>query len=163
MIKNRVAVWMLFTISLLPAGTASAGEGGYVGLKFGPMLVDLEGVDDPMNAGFVFGSSKSGGAIEGEFTTSMVKGGIGSADLTITTFAFYGVYRSEGEGGFIKLKGGFLNEDVKAESGSREVSESDDGASFGFGIGSRSENSLFEIEYTIVEQDVNFLSLGIMF
>lgn len=160
--KNHRVFLMLLAMSLLPAETVKADE-GYIGVKAGPMLIDLEGLDDPMNLGLFFGSSRSGGAFEAEITTSGVKGGTDNVDLTITTIGAYAVYRTEGDGPFFKIKAGFVNEDVKFEGFGRSVSESDSGSSLGIGFGSRSRDSLFEVEFTIIEQDVNFLSLGASF
>lgn len=159
--KNYSFFLLLLAMFILPVKTAWAD--GYVGVKFGPMLVDVEGLDDPMNAGLYFGSSKSGGAFEAEVTTSAVKGGTDSVDLTITTIGAYAVYRTEGDGAFFKMKAGFVNEDVKFEGFGNSVSESDSGSSLGIGLGSRRGDSLFELEFTVIEQDVNFLSLGVSF
>jgi hypothetical protein len=160
--RNYHAFAMLLAAFILPVGAARADE-GYFGIKFGPMLVDVSELDNPINLGLYFGSSRSSVAFEAEITASAVKGGTDLVDLSITTFGAYAVYRTRGVGPFFKVKAGFVNEDVTFKGFGRSESTSDSGSSLGVGIGSRSEDSFFEIEITVIEEDVNFLSLGASF
>jgi hypothetical protein len=150
----------LSALIILSAVSLSASADGYVGIKAGIMSIDLGGIDDPINGGIMFGSNKGAGwGLEGEITTSMVKGEVFGVDVTITTMAGYAAYRSEGDS-YLKARLGVLKEDVEIGS----VSGDDSGASYGLGVGWRqSDGSMVELEFTIVEQDVNFLSLGASF
>lgn len=149
---------------ILSAVSLTAGAEGYFGFKGGIMSIDLAGIDDPINAGVVFGSNRGAGwGFEGELTLSMIDGEysiFGSDfDVSIRTLAGYAAFRSEGDT-YFKGKLGVLNEDVEIGS----ISEDDTGASYGFGVGWRQgDGSMVELEYTIVEEDVDFISLGFSF
>lgn len=124
------------------------------------MMIDLGGFDDPVNAGAVFGTNRGAGwGFEGEVTTTLSDGEFFGLDVSVTTVAGYGAYRSEGDT-YFKGKLGVAHEEVEIGS----VSDDDNGASYGLGVGWRQFNgSMIELEYTIVEDDVNFLSLGFNF
>lgn len=153
--------YLLGVVILAVAPVANADS--YAGFKFGPMMVDLGGISNPMNGGFVFGTSKQGWGFEGEATISLLKGdfnsGFGSANVDITTLAGYAAFRNPSDT-YVKVKAGLLYEDVNIGSSSAN----DTGLSVGLGIGWRLESGgMVELEYTIVEQDVNFLSLAFLF
>lgn len=141
-----------------------AHSDGYSGVKVGPMLVDLGGADHPVNGGFVFGTSRSGLSFEGEASFSVSKGYVyvpfsGGYDVSITTMAGYAAFRAESDT-YLKTKFGLLYEDVNIGP----ASGNDTGLSYGLGVGWRLDSgNMVELEYTIVEQDVNFLSLSVLF
>lgn len=152
----------LFALIVLSTVSISASADGYFGIKAGLMMIDLGGIRDPFNAGVVFGSNRDAGwGFEGEVTTSLIKGetDFASLDITIKTLAGYAAYRSEGDT-YFKGKLGVLYEDIELGS----FSDDDSGASYGLGVGWRQgDGSMFELEYTIIEEDINFLSMGINF
>jgi hypothetical protein len=141
------------------APTASADM--YFGAKAGPMMIDIPGVDDPTNAAVVLG--KEWGVVAGdigvqvEASTTIDDGAVGPYDVSIDTLAAYGVFRTAGPVYFIG-KAGVLREEIDAVQ-----SASDTGLSFGAGVGFSLGVAQIEVEYTIIEEDVSFLSAGIRF
>ena len=141
----------------------------YIGVKAGQMMLDADDAGDATNAGLVAGYRLSEGdfgtfAIEGEFTTAISKGDITilgvPCDWDVVTVAMYGVYRSAGDV-YFKGKIGVLNEDATISVAGNSVSESDSGTSFGIGGGFRvGQSGSLEVEYTIIEEDIDFLSIG---
>jgi outer membrane immunogenic protein len=131
---------------------ATAGDAGVTGgIKFGKSMIDIAGADDGnskgLSLGYDFGNSFSA-------ELDILSGDASGID--IDTKAIYGTYRSEGKGYFL-AKIGYLNEKLKYGS----YSESDSGLSYGIGGGFRINDKFsVELEYTIIEADVNFLGLG---
>lgn len=137
----------------------------FVGGKAGPMLIDLDGFDDPINVGVNGGfiDERTGLGAEGELTLSAVDGEFntffGNADVSITTFGAYGTFRSPGNT-YFKGRLGVVYEDVEIGS----ASDDDSSGSGGIGVGFRTGAGIsIEIEYTIIEEDVDFLSVGVLF
>ena len=146
----------------------------YVGVKTGKMLVSVEesGVkaSDPSSVGFVLGYDfGSGFALEFEANNS------GKSDLSIynthageveiETRALYLAMRSQGKG-FFKGRIGVLQETATVSGcgyytcGSEE--EDDTGLSLGIGGGYNFNDTVqVEAEYTILEADVDLLSIGL--
>lgn len=144
---------------------AAQADGLYGGVKLGLMLPSISGFDNATNGGLVLGYATSrNAAIEGEITTSVADGDAnvpmpgGKWDLN--TYALYGAYRFGGDL-YGKAKLGVVYEDP-SDSGS--LLEADSGLSVGVGGGYLlSRRTCVELEYTVVDQDVNFLSLGVNF
>jgi hypothetical protein len=144
----------------------------YLGLKAGKMMVDPAEFEDATSSGLVFVgykfSNNPGGslAIEGEYTNSSsenitILGTTGKWD--IDTIAVYVAYRTGGDL-YFKGKAGYLHEDVSANIAGASISGSDSGLSLGIGAGLKiGKSNALELEYTIVEEDVSFLSLGFNF
>jgi hypothetical protein len=108
---NNKNLLRLLIITMFSWPVASSAE-SYFGLKYGKMDITLDDdIPDPQNIGFAFGSAKSGGGMELEFTHTM---SAPEGEFEITTFGFYGVFRSEGAGPYGKLKAGFINETVES-------------------------------------------------
>ena len=143
----------LASLSAAPVFAAAGDDGIHFGLKTGAMDVDFSGVDIDMPIGLVLGFEKGVYGAEVEYTFADMEFDVfGSTEtLDFDTLAVYGVFRSQGEV-YFKLKAGFLREDVGGVD--------DTGASLGLGGGVRVENLSIEAEYTIIEEDVNFLSIG---
>ncbi len=135
------------------------------------MMIDVSEFEDADSAGLVVGykisDSASGSlAVEGEYTNSS------TADITvlgvtgkwdIDTLAVYLAYRSGGDL-YLKGKVGYLDEDINANIVGVSISGSDSGLSVGIGGGWKiGKKSALELEYTIIEEDANFLSLGVNF
>lgn len=150
-------------MSLVSAAPAMAGD-LYFGAKTGPMVIDDSAVKtDPTNVGVLVGYELGvvvgDLAVEGEFTTTTSDGKVnGGAKVDIDTIAAYLAFRTAGPI-YFKAKGGFLQEDVSVGS----YSETDSGASYGVGIGFGIGIAQLELEYTQVESDVGFVSLGVQF
>lgn len=166
-------------ISLLALGLtgpvwASEGHsqmGGFFGLKAGKMMVDAvdDGigmdVDDSTNIGFYTGYvGQSGLGFELEYTrpTSKAGTGIPSLEYELSTIAVYGTFRSDGNV-YLKGKAGLLREELKISGPGGSVSDTESGLSVGAGLGFMLGSSRLEIEFTIIEADVNYLSLGFIF
>ncbi len=147
---------------LLAAGNSFAG-GLTFGAKFGPMQLDVPGADDPLNAGVAIGYELGLGigdlGFEGEFTTTTKEGEEGTQKLKIDTGGAYVTYRSPG---IVYLKGraGYVGWDADFN-----VEGKDDGtsASYGLGLGVNLTVIKIELEYTQIDDDIDFISLGIQF
>jgi outer membrane immunogenic protein len=146
----------------------------YYGVKVGAMSVDAVGYGDAVNIGGIVGLpitrlAQGKISVEGEFTTSLIKGDLGlfgtNGDWRITTLAGYGVFRTDGPM-YFKAKAGLLYENVSVSIAGvpGSVSGSDTGLSYGIGGGmTLSGGQSIEIEYTVIESNVNFLSIGYNF
>lgn len=157
-------------------GISSAGL--YVGAKSGMMMLDVPDVSDIIPIGVLFGYSIMPQiGVEGEFNYGIAGGdwepelypGI-SADYNIYTVAGYGAYRYIiGGVAYVKAKVGVIYENVTAEYKVGDIivmdlNASDTGLSFGGGIGFKfSEMIMAEAEFTLIEQEVNFISVGLNF
>ncbi len=103
--------------------------------------------------------------IEGEYTDTVSEGdatfgGI-HGEWEIETYAIYGVFRTRGTL-FFKGKIGYLHEDVSSTVGGFGATGSDSGLSLGIGAGLRiGHHGSIELEYTIIEEDVDYLSVGL--
>ncbi len=137
----------------------------YLGLKAGWMELDAPSTDDATNLGLYGGytlmeDTNGQFAIEGEYTRSISDGEIGRSGWDIETLSAFGAYRTAGPW-FLKLKAGWTDADLSAGSGGRRFSDSETDFSFGAGGGVRLGNkAAFELEYTVIEDDVNFFSIG---
>lgn len=146
------------TTGFAPAATAD----WFFGAKAGPMLIDTAGVGDPTNVGVMIG--KEWGVVigdvgvQGEFTTSTTKGKYAGSNVSVDTQAVYGVFRTAGAL-YLIAKAGMLREDVKIGA----ASSTDSGSSVGLGVGFSLGVAQLELEYTQVEKDIAYLSLGVRF
>jgi len=151
-------------IGLVLASNSLQAQETQIGVKAGKMVAGLSGYDfsDATNIGFVF----SGRSFEAEFTTTTTDGeteGFFDATWNVTTLAAYGVYRSDSSP-YFKLKGGLLYEDVTIDTSFVSVSENDIGLSLGAGIGwNMDSGNKLELEMTMVEADINYISLSFLF
>jgi outer membrane immunogenic protein len=134
------------------------------------MMPDVSGLDDALNVGILFGgyimeeTSFGSIAIEGEITTSISDGDVSingeRGDWDIDVIAIYAAYRSQ-RTIYFKGKIGLLYEDAKVKTPSRSASNDDIGLSLGIGGGWRiMDRSSLELEYTFIEDDINFFSLA---
>ena len=147
-------------VALLPLNTFASA---YIGVKMGPMIVnETIASENPYNTGFVLGVSSENKqlALEAEFTNSVNSGtlqGFSDINIDIQTVSLYGVFRTHGS---IYLKGriGVISEAVTMSSSVISVEADESGTSLGAGLGFKvGSNNNIEIEYTIIEADVNFL------
>lgn len=168
MIKHSlVAALLTASMSTAFADTATdtnKRNGVYGGATLGFMNVDVSGVDALVNAGVQVGVHVNDGlAFEAQYTNTIAGGeysvnyGYGSYayEVEIQTLAAYAVYRSPGQI-YFKGRGGFIHETVG--------SASDTGISAGVGIGFKAgDSAAIELEATLIEQDVSFISASINF
>ncbi len=155
----------------------------YFGIKGGFMSLDGVGADDAINIGGVVGMkiqdlSPSSGltgsiSVEGELTLTVVEGDIGffgfNGEWDVMTLAGYGVYRSAAPSNvYFKGKAGLVYEDVSIDIptgfGTVNGSGTDIGLSLGVGVGFKvGQRNSIEVEYTLIESDIDFLSVGYNF
>lgn len=154
-----------FIAGLLLTGLAAAPTAAadwYFGANTGPMMIDTAGVGDPTNAGVLVGHEwgvvLGDVGVQGEFTTSINKGDYAGNDVSVDTRAVYGVFRTAGAI-YLVAKAGFLHEEVTIGS----VSATDSGSSLGLGVGFSLGVAQLELEYTQIEQDIGYVSLGVRF
>lgn len=165
--KQATVVIAAFSVWLLAAPTHAQENPLYFGIKAGQMDPDADGFDEATNVGLIAGydlSRDANGtlALEVEYTRSLSEGDVRfGGEWEIETLAGYGAYRTAGDV-YVKAKAGVLSEDVKvSRTGGAIASGKDSGFSFGAGVGVRLNRKVgLEIEYTIIEEDIGFLSLG---
>ena len=124
------------------------------------MKSDVAGLDDAQNMGVVIGYELlpvglGDIAVEGEYTTTTNEGStpVAGVNWGVDTTAVYAAFRSAGPI-YLKAKAGYLYEDVSAGPASGTDSGLSAGVGVGFGIGI----AQIELEYTQVEQDIDFWS-----
>lgn len=140
---------------------------GYWGAKVTQVDVDTPLYDNAFNAGLIIGAEFGtlGGnnivSLEGEFTTTIIKGDVSSFEWDMQTFGLYAALRT-GKDVYLKAKAGILNWDLTLSNG---ATADDTGLSYGFGGGFKLSNGhTIEIEYSVIEGDsgnADFTMLGI--
>lgn len=157
---KRAAIAGAMLAGIAAAPTAAADW--YFGANTGPMMIDTAGVGDPTNAGVLVGHEwgvvVGDVGVQGEFTTSINKGDYAGNDVSVDTRAVYGVFRTAGAI-YLVAKAGFLHEEVTIGS----ASATDSGSSLGLGVGFSLGVAQLELEYTQIEQDIGYVSLGVRF
>jgi opacity protein-like surface antigen len=149
------------------AMTAQAAEPHlYAGLKAGSFLVDMNGADDPMPFGLQLGYDFGRGlSAEFEYNTgsSDIKILGSDVDMDVTTMAIYAAFRTPGKGYFL-AKLGLISEEVELSAAGNSISEDDTGMSYGLGGGYNfGEKFALEGEYTIIEEDVDYIGVTARF
>lgn len=156
---NLIAITIVFFLASAAVAEASL----YIGLKAGVMASDISALDDATNGGLLVGYSFGPFALEAEYTGPISEGdiqGFSSGEWDVDTLALYAVVRTPGPI-YFKGKLGVLNEDAKVSLSSISGPGSDTGASIGAGLGvSIPLIGNIEAEYTIIEEDFNFISIG---
>lgn len=162
---------LAFVVGVALCAVASAEESPlYFGLKAGQMDIDHGGFDTSSNFGLLFGYDlfrdvNGSFAVEAEYTHDISKGDVhvggANGDWKIETIAGYGAYRTAGPV-YLKAKAGYLREDISVSGVSGTgVSGKNSKFSFGAGVGYYfNRKTGIELEYTVIDPDVNFLSLG---
>jgi hypothetical protein len=135
----------------------------FFGAKTGPMILDVSGVSDATNTGVVVGYELLGVllgdlAVEGELTTTTGDGELNNDKVEVDTKAVYLALRSAGPF-YFKAKAGYLNVDVDVG----ETSSSDSGTSYGVGVGFGIGIAQLELEFTKIDKDIAFVSVGVQF
>jgi len=161
---------LIVGISALTAtpGQASAAD-NYFGIKAGQMIPDIGILGNTVNLGVMMGFPLNNPAtsFEAELTSTVSKGDVEfyGSEWDVTTLAGYFVYRSQSTT-YVKLKAGLLYEDVTIGGfyyGSSS-SGTDTGLSLGVGIGwDLGHAHKIELEATLIEADINFISVSYLF
>ncbi|MDP2228311.1 MAG: outer membrane beta-barrel protein [Moraxellaceae bacterium] len=160
MMIRKMAGMVLLAGTML-AGTAQAEQVGglYLGITGGVDRIDVAGVDDADMYGVVGGLRfGSGLSVEAAFGKSDTDTG-GGCTVDIDTLGLYGAFRSSGNV-YFKGRVGLLHEKLSDDCGS---SLKDTGLSLGAGAGVRFGGVAVEAEYTIIEQDIDRLSLTFLY
>ena len=142
----------------------------YIGVKGGPMSISSPSFnDDGVMLGILFGYDvpDNGFAFEGEFNTTVSKASSDIdryGDLGVTTLAGYGVYRTSGRF-YLKAKLGILYEYLTSSvSGIVDIDVDQPGLAISIGVGGGmhvNDQLSVEIEYTSIEADIGYASLGL--
>ncbi|MGD8567710.1 MAG: outer membrane beta-barrel protein [Gammaproteobacteria bacterium] len=151
----------IFAATLFAASPAAYAGSITFGAKTGPMIFDASNLEDTTNAGVAVGYEQGivlgDLGVEAEFTTTVNQGHIKTTnqDLEIDTYGGYVTYRSPG---FIYLKGrmGFTN--WETNTGDEDTSKS-----VGLGLGLSLALIKIELDYTRIDNDIDFISVGIQF
>ena len=154
-----IGLVLLFSIS------STAHAEFLFGVKTGSMMVDVEGASassDPSNRGFMLGYELGvlvgDLALEAEFTRSGSAGEVAGQDLEVDTNAIYLTYTTPGPI-YFKARGGLMDASVDAGP----FSEDESGESFGLGVGFSLGLLRLEAEYTAIDDDIDFVSVGVVF
>ncbi len=175
--KKMLLVLIMFTVMTFAVEEASSAD-RYIGPKTGIMLIDVRGADDIIPIGAVY-SHRLNKIIpdvgsenlwfEGEFNLGILGGDVDfgpvSGDIDIWTLAGYVAYQHPlNNDAYLKGKAGLLYEKVEVSSGFGSGSDSEIELSLGFGGGFKINDRMTgEVEYTIIESDVHFLSFALKF
>jgi hypothetical protein len=165
-------------------GSNLADDAGvYIGLKggntrFSNSFSDLSGVSAQDDTGFsLFGgySFSKRLAIEAEYYRFDTKpdgvsvcsfGGLSSCknaddDITVNAYAAYGVFQTAGKA-YFKARFGYVYEDVESDYRFGDSKyNTDHGIAFSLGSGVRAGPFSFEIEQTLLNGDITFISMGL--
>lgn len=143
---------------------AAAADGLYVGVRGGTIKNDTSGFDNATNVGVALGYEflniwAGDVAIEGEYTKTFDEGDApGSDDWEIDAIAVYGVLRTAGPV-YVQAKAGVVNQQLDVGP----ISNDDTGFTAGLGVGFSLAVVQIELQYTRMEEDIDFLGLGINF
>ena len=165
--KNMALLLIVFILSLSGVKDASAAK-TMLGGKTGFMLIEGSGIDDVIPLGIVYSRSLDTVApnvwFEGEFNYGLLGGDFSGGELDIWTMAAYAAYHHPLDNSlYLKGKIGLLYERVEVSTDCcGSASDSDTGLSLGFGGGFKINDRMTgEVEYTIIEADVDFLSFAV--
>ena len=155
----RQCALMVFTVIM-----SEPLQGGLlVGVKTGPLKVDVPSTSEPLNLavnlGYELDTHLADLSLTGEINRT-VSSGVSSLgdDLEFESKGIYLVYKSTWPL-FVTLRSGMVKNEIIAGSQSRKG----DGLSLGGGIGIVAGKALLQIEYTWIAGDANFLSFGLQF
>lgn len=148
-----LATPLLAAAIALPA-QAEQDPGFYLGLKTGNMDFDISSIDADTPMGVLLGYQFNSFAVEleGSNTDINIDGSFFGGDTDFTSVALYGVYRTDGQF-YFKAKAGIARNEIG--------SISDTGLAGGIGGGINFDQVSVEAEYTVLDSDVNFISIGL--
>jgi hypothetical protein len=161
--RNRLGFLFCIALMLACGSARAAGDWSvYWGAGGGALLPKGSGNRIGLNAAGRFGIETSrlpGFALEGDLTTTLIKGHYSDRDLKLTSLAGYLAWRSSGRW-YLKARVGGVWERVDVGGGNAN----DDGLSGGIGTGYRfADGRALELEFTVIEHNVNMLSLMYQF
>ena len=160
--KRQIKLYILLALSSLLMASPAVADGWIFGANTGTMQVDVAGVGNPTNIGFMAGYEIGVGvgdiAFEGEVTRTLSAGSSSGGDVEIDTEALYVAFRTAGPV-YFKGRMGTLQEEVRIGSGSF----TDSGTSIGLGVGFSLALIQLELDITQIETDVTYLSVGVVF
>lgn len=146
----------VLVMMMLPLAAVAKGNNSplYFAIKGGFMDAGGGIADSPINVGvdvgYQWGRYMS---TEIEYTSSIVDGETASGnDFDITTFSAFAAFRTATPVKF-KFKAGLTDIDGGGVS--------DIEFSYGFGIGFWSAGGLMEVEYTVIDDGLDFISMGV--
>ncbi len=177
--KDKVLFSAAVAFVLFALPSAGFAESWYLGLKGGPMISDINGMDSAGNLGLTIGwpfwdSPYGGLAAEGEVTTTISKGQVTVAEFfsgkwDVTTAGLFLAYRSP-HALYAKGKAGVEYIDLTVSRSGNDFTDSDFSVSGALGAGWRiSERYSLEVEYAYKTDlevanrsgSLFFLSLGL--
>lgn len=166
-IQGEITVIGLKKITLLCllAAPFAASANAYIGTKVGAMEVRFD--DDEVNSspssigvmlGYRFDSVLHGLSAEFELTRGVNSGEVSGLDLDVESQGVYVAYQTSGR---LYLKGrlGFMNAALDAGV----LSEDEGGETYGVAAGYRFSPFAIELDVTSIDDDVTFLSLGVLY
>jgi len=165
--KARISSLLIVSACLLATVPAHAGE-WFFGGKLAYFETDVPNIDDPDNAGLMLGYDwdvKYGSlGVEGDFTTTFEDGAVGTEKVELDTLGLYGVYRTRGPGTgnigpYLKLKAGAAYTDLTVGN----TATDDTSFSAGLGLGLNMAFVSFELEYTVMADDIDMINLLLRF
>ena len=156
---------------LLAAFSTSALAQNYVGVKGGVLNIgrDIPFDDDGAMIGVLYGYDfpDNNFSFEGEFNTTVSKASSTNPsydDLGVTTLAGYAAYRTPGRF-YLKARLGLLYEYLTSSvTGITTIDVEGSGIAISYGVGggvSITEQLNAEIEYTSIEADIAYASIGL--
>jgi len=160
--KRQIKLYILLALSSLLMASPAVADGWIFGANTGTMQVDVAGVSNPTNIGFMAGYEIGVGvgdiAFEGEITRTLSAGSYLGVDVEVETEALYVAFRTAGPV-YFKGRVGTLQEEVRIGP----VSGSETGTSIGLGVGFSLALVQLELDITQIEEDITYLSLGVVF
>lgn len=155
---------LIAVLTVIGTGSGASWAEWLIGAKAGPMRVEFDdaSVDsDPLNAGvlagYAFDELLPGLAAELELTRSVSSGTVVGSDLDVDSNGLYAAYRTAGRF-YVKGRLGLM-----AASLDGELAEDENGETYGLGAGWRLPRGALELEYTSIDDDVAFVSLGFVY
>lgn len=155
----------LFAVLLLLVGSPGAASAQMlIGAGVGSMAVSFD--DDevekaPTNASFTLGyqfkSFAPGLAVELSISRSVEPGTVAGGELDVESMGMYLVYRA-GNQFYVKGRAGLMNAAI-----SGNLAEDENGETYGVGLGWRMHDLSLELEYTSIDDDISFVSAGLLF
>lgn len=153
-------IFLVLLLLILTTGISYADRGDqFLIPKIGFMSIDLNNADPLYSIGVMYGYGITPEiTVEGEFNLGFSGGSSDLGDYDIWTVAGYGVYRfAFTDRQYLKAKLGLLHENVEVGVGSA----SDSGLAGGIGYGIKANQTVIEIEATVIDKDIIFYSAGI--
>lgn len=152
---KKIALSLIFTLSLFSSYAQAAGNNSpwYFGIKGG--FMDSQGLgDSALNMGLDIGYQHNKHlSTEVELTRTLIDGDTPSGqDWEVDTLSAFATFRSNTK---VKLKAKIGITDV--DYGNNDNLE----LSFGLGVGFWAAGGLMEVEYTEIDDGLNFISVGV--